>query len=103
MHLILYGRRAYVEPYQFIIQQLISAVAGRSEHGRYQHVEPMPSYRFSVVAYPTVVALHPYCRLKTNSRVRSRHAIVPSPLVCNNMNAVSGSRNRAATPMKLQD
>jgi hypothetical protein len=33
--------------------------------------------------------------LKLNSRVRSRHIIVPPPLVCNNMNADGASRDRS--------
>ena len=71
------------------------------------HVEPKRAV-LSVfcVAHPlSCIALHRILApaLKLNSRVRSRHILVPPPLVCNNMNADGASRDRSSNTYESLD
>jgi hypothetical protein len=82
------------------IQHLVSVDAVR--HGRCPtrsvwltvHVEPNHPIGFRC-GTPLCWIAFPLPTLKLNSRVRSRHIIVPPPLVCNNMNADGPSRDRS--------
>jgi len=64
-----------------------------------------PCYRFSVwlLGTPTLLNCILTSALKLNSRVRSRHIIVPPPLVCNNMNADGASRDRSSNTYESLD